>query len=113
MFYSLGPPLAPHPEFQAVNTTHIKVQWDKPFALPEFDVQNYTLLIINATFKNNTAISGLFYVSADTAYPIRLYFSNGGDIPEECVYLRFILTATNDVGTSDAGSVIGGFPIGK
>ena len=96
-----------------MNATHIEVQWDKPFALPEFDVLNYTLSIVNIISENDTTINGPYDVSADTAYPIRHYFSNGGHIPEECVYQQFILTATNDVGTSDSGSVIGGFPIGK
>ena len=95
-----------------MNATHIEVQWDKPFALPEFDVQNYTLLISNANSENDSTISGLFHASADAVYPIRHYISNGGDIPKECVFLRFILTATNDAGTSNAGSVAGGFPIG-
>ena len=96
-----------------MNATHIEVQWDKPFALPEFDVQNYTLLIANTSSENDSTINRLFHISADTAYPIRHYINNGGDIPKECVYLQFILTATNDAGTSDASSVAGGFPIGE
>ena len=110
LFYFLGPPLTPHPEFHVVNATHIEVQWDKPFALPEFDVQYYTLSI---SFENDTTLNGPYNVSADIAYPIRHYIGNGRNIAKECVYLRFILTATSDAGTSDAGSVIGGFPIGR
>ena len=86
------------------------MQWDKPFALPEFDVQKYTLSIINTSSETT---NGLYNVLADTAYPIRHYISNGGHLARECVYLRFIVTATNDAGTSDTGSVTGGFPIGR
>ena len=89
------------------------MQWDKPFAIPEFDVQNYALSIVNTTSENNSTKRGLYNISSDTAYPIRHYISNGGDIAKECMYLRFIVTATNDAGTSDAGSVTGGFPIGR
>jgi hypothetical protein len=113
LLFSLGPPLAPYPKFHVVNATHIEVQWDKPFALPEVDVQNYTVSIVNTSSENNPTINGLYIVSADTAYPIRHYISNGGDIARECVYLSFTVTATNDAGTSDAGSVTGGFPIGE
>ena len=113
MHINLGPPLAPHPKFHVVNATHIEVQWDKPFALPDIDVQNYTLSIINASSENDTTISGLHHISADAAYPIKYYITNDGDIARECVYLRFIVTATNDAGTSNAGSVTGGFPIGR
>lgn len=109
MFHFLGPPLAPHPKFRVMNATHIEVQWDKPFAFPEFDVQNYTLSIVNTSSENDTITNEL---SANTTYPIRHYISNGGDIPKECMYLRFIVTATSDAGTSDEGSVTGGFPIG-
>lgn len=105
----LGPPLAPRPKFHVVNATHIEIKWDKPFALPEVDVQNYTLSIVNDSSENDTTITGLYHISADT---MRQYLSNGGDIARECVYLTFILTATNDAGISDPGSVTGGFPIG-
>ena len=36
----IGPPLTPRPKFHVVNATDIEVHWDKPFALPEFDVRN-------------------------------------------------------------------------
>lgn len=113
IFYALGPPRAPHPIFHVVNATHIKVQWDKPFALPEFDVRKYTLLIVNTSSESGSPRSEPFSVSADTTYPIAHYISNGGDIPKECIYLNFSLTATNDAGRSDIGEVMGGFPIGK
>ena len=96
-----------------MNATHIEVRWDKPFALPEVDIQKYTILIVNTSSENSSTINGQYSVSADTAYPIRHYISNGGDIAMECVYLRFIVTATNDAGASDPGSVTGGFPIGR
>lgn len=113
VFYVLGPPCAPHPMFHVVNATHIKVQWDKPFALPEFDVRNYTLLIVNTSSESGSPRNESFLVSADTNYPITYYSNNGGDIPKECAYLNFLLTATNDAGRSDVGKVMGGFPIGK
>ena len=99
--------------FRVVNATHIEIQWDKPYTLPEFDVRNYTLSIVNSNSESDLPTSELFSVSAVTAYPIRHYISNGGDIPKECMYLMFNLTATSDAGTSDTGSVFGGFPIGK
>ena len=96
-----------------MNATHIEVQWDKPFALPEFDVRSYTLLIANISSDGDTqSRSEHFPLSANTSYPIRYYISNGGDIPKECVYLNFTIIAISDAGTSDAGSTTGGFPIG-
>ena len=112
-YFPPGPPLPPHPKFRVVNATHIEVQWDKPFALPEVDVQKYTLSIINTSSENSSTINEQYNVSADTAYPIRHYINNGGNIAMECVCLRFIVTATNDAGTSEEGSVTGGFPIGR
>ena len=92
-----------------MNATHIEVWWNKPFALSEFDVRNYVLLISESNSTRNETIS----VLADTTYPIRYYLNNRGDIPKECVYMNFLLTAINDAGRSDVGSVIGGFPIGE
>ena len=111
-FHFIGPPLAPHPKFQVVNATHIEVKWDKPFTLPDFDVISYTLLV-NTSFEGVSLRNQSFSVSANTTYPIRFYLSNGGDIPKECVYINFLLTAKNDAGESHIGSVMGGFPIGK
>ena len=109
----IGPPLTPRPKFHVVNATHIEIEWDKPFALPEFDVLYYNLSIVNTSLENDTSSNELFIASESTGYPIRHYISNMGDIPKECVYLNFNLTATSDAGTSDPGSVSGGFPIGK
>ena len=105
--------MAPHPKFRVVNATYIQVQWDKPFSLPEFDVRQYILLIVNTSSGSDSTRYETFHVSANTTYPIRYYMSNGGDIPKECMYVKFLLTAINDAGTSDIGSVTGGFPIGK
>jgi hypothetical protein len=72
------------------------------------------LSIVEANSENSSTVNRLYNVSADTACPIRHYISNdGGIIARECVYLRFIVTATNDAGTGEAGSVTGGFPIGE
>ena len=113
LFYALGPPRAPHPMFHVVNATHIKVQWSKPFVLPELDVRKYTLLIVNTSSESGSPRNESILVSASTNYPITYYISNGGDTPKECVYLNFLLTATNDAGRSDIGEVMGGFPVGK
>ena len=102
-------PLPPQPTFRVVNATHIEVKWDKPYANPEVDVQYYTLTIYG--IENST--KEVYTYSGDTTYPIRHFQSNGGVIPTMCNYLQFNLTATNAAGTSDAGSVMGGFPIGK
>ena len=112
LFCSLGPPFAPHLKFHVVNATHIQVQWDKPFALSDFDIRQY-ILIVNTTSVNDSTRNETFYVSANTTYPITYYISNDGDIPKECVYINFLLAAINDAGKSNAGSAIGGFPIGK
>ena len=109
----IGPPLTPQPVFHAVNATHIKVQWDKPFALPEYDVRNYTLLIGNTSSSTHVFQNQILYnASEDTEYPIRHYINNGGIIPDDCVYLNFTLTASSDAGTSNAGLTTGGFAIG-
>ena len=52
-------PLTPQPVFHVVNATHIKVQWDIPFALPKYDVRNYTLLIGNINTSSSTHIQCL------------------------------------------------------
>ena len=101
-----GPPLPPHPTFRVVNATHIEVKWDKPYANPEFDIQSYTLTIIN--MRTNT--TEVHTYMADTTYPIRHLVNNGGDISNECHYVRFNVTATNVAGTSQTGSVVGSFP---
>lgn len=54
----------------------------------------------------------VFNVSEDTEYPIRYCISNGGSIPDDCVYLNFTLTASSDAGTSSVGFTTGGFAIG-
>lgn len=110
--YFIGPPLTPQPVFHVVNATHIEVKWDKPFAFPGFDVQNYTLSIWNTSTRSPYSPNLIFPVSEDTEYPIRHYISNGGNIPDDCVYLNFTLTASSDVGTSSVGFTTGGFDIG-
>ena len=103
-----GPPLPPHPIFHVVNATHIKVQWDKPYSLPGFDVKNFTL----TTRSEDSQLSNKFEVTPESVYPIVHYISNGGNIPQECFHMNFTLTATNEAGTSDEGFATGGFPIG-
>ena len=110
--YCTGPPQTPQPVFHVVNGTHIEVQWDKPFALPEFDVRNYTLSVWNTSSMSYVSLQQVFPVSEDTGYPIRYYISNEGIIPADCVYLNFTLTASNDAGTSSVGFTTGGFAIG-
>ena len=95
-----------------MNATHIEVQWDKPFALPEFDVTNYTLSIWNTSSSGHVQPNQLVSVSTYTEYPIRYLISNGGNIPDNCVYLNFTLTASSDAGTSAVGFTTGGFAIG-
>jgi hypothetical protein len=71
------------------------------------------LFIVNTSSQSDQTRKEIFSVSADTTYPIRYHINNQGYIPKECVRLNFLLTATNDAGGSDVGSVVGGFPIGK
>ena len=110
----IGPPLPPHPEFDAVkfNATHIKVQWDKPFSFPaEFDIRNFTL---TTRSEGSLLLSETFFpVTADTNYPIVHHINNNGIIARECVHMNFTVTATNEVGTSDGGFATGGFPISE
>ena len=105
-----GPPLMPHPVFHVVNATHIKVQWDKPFVFPEFDIRNYTLY--TSSWRSRTATNETLDTAWDTNYPIIHYTSNGGVIPQNCIYMNFTLIATNDVGHSTEGFATGGFAIG-
>ena len=108
----IGPPLPPHPEFDVIDATHIKVQWDKPFSFPaEFDIASYTLT--TRTEGSQTSKETTFPVTADTNYPRVHYISNGSTIAQECVHMNFTLTATNKVGTSNEGFATGGFPIGE
>ena len=111
----LGPPQTPSATLHIVNGTHIKVQWDKPFALPGFDVENYTLTTLNTSLERNTSTLTTEIIDASTIkdYPVIYYISNGGTIPQNCIYLNFTLTATNDAGTSGEGFVSGGFAIGN
>ena len=95
-----------------MNATHIEVQWEKPFALPEFDVRNYTLSIWNTSSNSHVQPNQLVPVSTNTEYPVSYRISNEGNIPDNCVYLNFTLTASSDAGTSAAGFTTGGFAIG-
>ena len=109
---SIGPPLTPQPEFHVVNATHIDVEWYKPFAFPEFDIRNYTLSIWNTSSSSHVSPDQVFSVSEDTEYPIRYYVYNNGNIPDDCVHLNFMLTASSDAGSSSVGFTTGGFAIG-
>ena len=104
-----GPPLKTRPIFHIVNATTIKVQWDKPFALPEFDIRNYTLFI-SSQMSETTNV--MFQVSDNSHYPIVHYITNEGVIPKDCISINFTLIATNDVRRSCEGFVIGGFATG-
>ena len=95
-----------------MNATHIKVQWDKPFALPEFDVKSYTLSTLNTTSGTGVPTTETVNVTSGEG-PYIHYMSNGGIIPRDCFDLNFTLTAANDIGTSDEGFTSGGFPIGN
>ena len=41
-----GPPLPSHPTFRIMNYSYIEVLSDKPYAYPDFHIENYTLTII-------------------------------------------------------------------
>ena len=104
--------MTPIPKFHVENATHIRVQWDKPFSLPEFDVRNYTLTVLNTSSKDANPSRETFNAQ-DTDYPVIHYINNHGVIPQDCIYLNFTLTATNDAGTSTGGLATGGFGIGN
>ena len=95
-----------------MNSTHLKIEWDKPFAHQKYDVRSYTFLILNSS-SDNTLIRKIVSVSHDTNYPIIYYFNYGGVIPRDCIIFNFTLTATNDAGSSNPGYVTGGFAIGN
>ena len=57
--------------------------------------------------------SEVYNISADTDYPIRYFVNNEGVIPTKCGSIQFSVIATNVAGTSEAGIVVGGFPIGE
>ena len=76
----IGPP---QPAFHVVNATHIEVEWDKSFALteydvrnylfalPEYDVRNYTLLIINTISTSHVFLNQSQVLYTVSEYPTR------------------------------------------
>ena len=102
-FFPIGPPLQPHVDLISPNHTLLQITWNKPFAWTEVaDVTNYTVSAYNSSsqeWKNVTVLPSVNNIT---------FHKTEG--PAKCVEMYFYVSATNIIGTSPGGRVIGGFP---
>ena len=97
-----GAPLSPIPIPVFNSPGEMTLEWDIPFSWPEYPVQSYDVVASNRSALNRDDINGT-----------RVQFvAQPGDNQRECETTEFKVRASSDLGDSEYGSVIAGFPIG-
>jgi len=89
------------------DSTTLLISWQPPFTHDDFPIHMYTLTIRDASSIIHTQV----YSNVGTS-DFEHYYTRDG-VPTECSNITLEVTATSAVGTSDPGSVIYTFPIGK
>lgn len=98
----VGGPAAPVPVLGVVNSSVLVLQWEAPFTWPYTSIHHYTITANNSLENWNQT------VYTDTLVQIRA----SGRLTE-CTAYTFTVVANNEIADGIAGTVTGGFPIGK
>ena len=97
-----GAPSSPVPVPVFNSPGEVTLEWDVPFSWPEYPVQSYDVVASNRSALNRDDIN-------ETRV---LFVARPGDNQGECEAIEFKVRASSDLGDSEYGSVIAGFPIG-
>ena len=104
LLFPIGPPPPPNPVLVIQDT--LIIRWDPVFSWPEYPVTGYRVMLLRSNGQklldqrlNSTSIS----ISLQQA-------SLFGVFLEECEELVFSVSATNDLGEGEQGSITGGLP---
>lgn len=95
-----GAPSSPVPIPVFDSPDVVTLEWDIPFSWSEYPVRSYDVIASNHSELNRDDVS-------ETS----VQFVVGEDQPE-CEMIEFRVRASSDLGDSEYGSVIAGFPIG-
>lgn len=102
----VGPPLPPAPVLVTLCPSQLEIQWEIPYSPENFTVESYNIKVVNETSRE-VAVSVM--KQNETSHRLVL---DGVDQVMTCDLLTISVTAVSVVGESEAGVVIGGFPIG-
>ena len=101
MFFGYsGAPSIPIPILTFDRPGEVILEWNSPFSWPQYPVQTYDVIVSNhiELFRENINET-------------RVQLS-AGDNQHNCNVTEFKVRASSDLGDSEYGSVIAGFPIG-
>ena len=105
-----GPPLAPYPYLDTLNSTTLLLSWNKPFTWPQVaDILNYTVTMFNRSGQLMEWIVKPLSSNGSNS----LLVSSSESVAAKCMDLMFVVSATNSIGQGQNLSVSGGFPTGK
>ena len=93
-----GAPSSPVPVLTFDRPGEVTLEWNTPFSWPQYPVHSYDVMVPNHSRENINET--------------RVKFSAGED-QHNCEPITFKVRATSELGKSEYGSVIAGFPIGK
>ena len=82
------------------------IQWDPVFSWPEYPVTGYRVTLIRS---NGQQLHGQTVSSTNISISLQLANSLGASLGE-CEELVFFVSAINELGESEQGSITGGFP---
>ena len=98
-------PLPPNVSLELTSWNTMQLSWNTPFTTEGYPVVKYSVYTTNTNTQQRTRID--IYPSSDSeTHTIQ-------DTPSDCHTLLFEVFAENSVGTSTAGKVSGGFPVGR
>lgn len=97
-----GPPLSPHPQLHVINTTKLEVSWDEPFTWDPFPIIDYNITV----YKSSEIHTSTVVTENSTLMTIDQEMTT-------CSLLRIEVSARNQIGTSERGIILGGFPVGE
>ena len=83
----------------------MQLSWAAPFTTEGFPIVKYIVYTTNTTTEQRTRID-IYPTTGSETHTIQ-------DTPSYCHTLQFEVLAENSVGTSTAGVVSGGFPVGR
>ncbi len=104
MLFPIGPPPPPNPVLVIQDT--LIIRWDPVFSWPEYPVIGYRVTLLRS---NGQQLLGQTVISTSINITLQ-QASLFGAFLDECEELVFSVSAINELGEGEQGSITGGLP---
>lgn len=99
-----GGPAAPEPTLSIASQSLLTLEWNKPFNWENYTIMHYSIKSNHSSYYSREQTIDDAILSRDITKT---------ESVAKCEVIEFSVKATNELASSPAGSVTGGFPIGE